>query len=107
MSEDQFWRELDFATSNPKLYDEITSFRRWIGAIGMMPDDLENGLRHYFGMSDEQVDAWMRWYFAAHFNRNDVTADMLKAHAVDLTFKEPWPGRFEMHRYSTAEEVNG
>lgn len=105
MTNEKFWSEVSFATDNPRLYEEISNFRRWIADPAMPPNYLEDGLRHYFGMSDEQTDAWMRWYFSRNFSRDNAKSDMLKAHAIDMTLNHgPWPGRFEMYRYAMVEE---
>lgn len=104
-AESQFWTELNFATDSPKLYQEIADFRQWIGVRGHLPDHLEHTLRHYFGMNNDQVDAWMRWYMVAFYSKEDAKANMLKTHAIDLTLNHgAWPARFEMHRHDIVEE---
>lgn len=105
MTDETFWSEVSFAQSSPKLFNEIDDFRKWMNVSGHLPVEVENALREYWGMNEVQVDAWTRWYFAAHFGRDDAAANMLKAHAIDVTLgREPWPARFELYRYAGMEE---
>lgn len=105
MTNEQFWSEVEFATSNPELHAQIDDFRRWMNVGGHMPIQVEQALIDYWGMDKIQVDAWVRWYFAAHFGREDAKAAMLKAHAIDVTLNRGvWPARFEMYRYAGVEE---
>lgn len=103
MTNEQFWDEVEFAQANPQLYGQIDDFRRWMNLPGHSPLSLESTLIEYWGMKKDQVEAWTRWYFAAHFGRNDVIANLLKEHALDITIRrDPWPARFEMYRTATA-----